>query len=869
MSEGGKRVMEVDDFSGLADCHWPDFWTGDGNPAALAAVEQAKAGGIGRFSGFALTAKGSPRWWDVQVTPIMGSDGRPERLLSISRDITETHRALEALQVSKERFRAAVDAVAGILWTNNAQGEMEGEQPGWAALTGQSFEDYQGFGWSKAVHPDDVQPTIDAWLEAVVEKKAFIFEHRLRRRDGAWRLFAVRAIPAFNSDGSIREWVGVHTDITDHKRVEAELRHSEARFRGVAEAMPGFVWTADQQGQLDYTSPRWHAYSGLDPQASHGQGWASSVCPEDQSVALARWSEAVATRSPYEVEFRLRRSDGVYRWWLARALPAVDEATDQVRWIGVCTEIEDIVAAREALANSRRDLERQIAERTADRDRMWRLSTDVMLVARFDATITAVNPAWTTLLGWQEDELVGKGFLDLVHPEDQARTVAEAGNLSQGITTQRFENRYRHKDGSYIWISWIAVPDENLIHAVGRDVTAEKKAAEALRQTEEQLRQAQKMEAVGQLTGGVAHDFNNLLTIIRSSVEFLQRPGLPENRRRRYMEAISETVTRASKLTSQLLAFARRQALKPEVFDVAERLRSNRDMFRTISGSRIQIAVELGHDPCFVEADVAQFETALVNMAVNARDAMEGEGRLTVQLKEATRIPALRGHEAKDGRFVAVSLTDTGSGIPPDRLAHIFEPFFTTKEVGKGTGLGLSQVFGFAKQSGGDVDVESEVGRGSTFTLYLPQVHPHTAVESTGPGADRTEAAEHGQGRRVLVVEDNLEVGQFSTLLLEDLGYETVWATNADEALKALAEGTRFDVVFSDVVMPGMSGVDLGHEIQRLYPDLPVVLTSGYSHVLAQDGPHGFELLHKPYAAEEVSRVLRQVMHDRQHGNRR
>jgi CheY-like chemotaxis protein len=292
-------------------------------------------------------------------------------------------------------------------------------------------------------------------------------------------------------------------------------------------------------------------------------------------------------------------------------------------------------------------------------------------------------------------------------------------------------------------------------------------------------------------------------------------------------------------------------------------------MFRTISGSRIQIAVELGHDPCFVEADVAQFETALVNMAVNARDAMEGEGRLTVQLKEATRIPALRGHEAKDGRFVAVSLTDTGSGIPPDRLAHIFEPFFTTKEVGKGTGLGLSQVFGFAKQSGGDVDVESEVGRGSTFTLYLPQVHPHTAVESTGPGADRTEAAEHGQGRRVLVVEDNLEVGQFSTLLLEDLGYETVWATNADEALKALAEGTRFDVVFSDVVMPGMSGVDLGHEIQRLYPDLPVVLTSGYSHVLAQDGPHGFELLHKPYAAEEVSRVLRQVMHDRQHGNRR
>jgi signal transduction histidine kinase len=195
--------------------------------------------------------------------------------------------------------------------------------------------------------------------------------------------------------------------------------------------------------------------------------------------------------------------------------------------------------------------------------------------------------------------------------------------------------------------------------------------AEALTNAEDALRQAQKMEAVGQLTGGVAHDFNNLLTIIRSSIDFLQRPNLPEARRHRYMEAISETVTRASKLTSQLLAFARRQALKPEVFNVAERLHSIRDMLRTIAGSRIQIAIEIACNSCFAEADVAQFETALVNMAVNARDAMEGQGRLTVQLKEVSQVPALRGHEAKDGRFIAVSLTDTGSGIPPERLAQI------------------------------------------------------------------------------------------------------------------------------------------------------------------------------------------------------
>ncbi len=375
---------------------------------------------------------------------------------------------------------------------------------------------------------------------------------------------------------------------------------------------------------------------------------------------------------------------------------------------------------------------------------------------------------------------------------------------------------------------------------------------------EEALRQAQKMEAVGQLTGGVAHDFNNLLTVIKSSTELLRRPDLAEARRRRYVDAISDTVDRATKLTGQLLAFARRQSLRPEVFDVCERLRMTADMLGSIVGSRIQICRDLPRVPCHVEADISQFETALVNLAVNARDAMNGEGSLSLRVGDSPDAPPIEGRTIISRRLVAISMTDTGCGIPKDFAARIFEPFFTTKEVGKGTGLGLSQVFGFAKQSGGTITVDSEPGRGSTFTLYLPRVE-------TTPAAQVVKSiyrpADAGGGRRVLVVEDNIDVGTFSTQLLQDLGYETLWASSADEALKLLAGNDRsFDIVFSDVVMPGMNGVDLGREIRRRYPQLPVVLTSGYSNALVEDGRDGFELLHKPYSLADLSSILEKVV---------
>jgi two-component system NtrC family sensor kinase len=377
------------------------------------------------------------------------------------------------------------------------------------------------------------------------------------------------------------------------------------------------------------------------------------------------------------------------------------------------------------------------------------------------------------------------------------------------------------------------------------------------RDAEEALKHSQRLEALGQLTGGVAHDFNNLLTVIRASVDLLRRPHLPEERRLRYIDAISDTVTRAAKLTAQLLAFARRQNLKPEVFDVGQCVTTLSEIIGTLTGSPIEIVTHTPDQPCFIDADAGQFETALINMAVNARDAMGGKGRLAITVRTVPELPGSAAGPKSPHGYVAVSVDDTGVGIPQDQFGRIFEPFFTTKEVDQGTGLGLSQVFGFAKQSGGEVMVASEVDKGSTFTLYLPRVpgddRPQQAPAEDAPSAD-------GHGMSVLVVEDNTEVGTFATHALTELGYVTTLVGNAADALTELTRNVgRFDVVFSDVMMPGMTGIDLAQEIRRRHFDLPVVLTSGYSHVLAQDGSYGFELLQKPYSIDQLAQVLHRV----------
>ena len=573
---------------------------------------------------------------------------------------------------------------------------------------------------------------------------------------------------------------------------------------------------------------------------------------------------AITTRRPDRMalqKYDIPHPDGGFeeRWWDPINTPVIGSSGDLTAVLHQVTDATARVRAEAELRALNADLEAQIVTRGRERSLTWTVSSELLSVIDLrTGCFDRINPAWTTTLGWTPQEMEGAPFSDFLLPKDAKASAEAFEQVRAGNPVLKFDNRYHTKDGEWRWLSWVAVPFEGKLYSSARDVTLERRQAETLALAEDALRQAQKMEAVGQLTGGVAHDFNNLLTVIRGSVDLLRRPDLSNERRTRYIDAIGDTADRAAKLTGQLLAFARRQALKPEIFDAGQSLTDVATMVRTLTGASIVLETIVPIEPCYILADKAQFDTAIVNMSINARDAMSGEGRLTISLGPVSGIPAIRLHPPVAGDYVAVTITDMGSGILPENVERIFEPFFTTKGLGHGTGLGLSQVIGFAKQSNGDIRVESGSEGGTTFTLYLPRA---MMDESDSDSDEKQPVTIDGDGVCVLLVEDNSDVGEFAVQALREMGYSTVLAFNGDEALAELEKDRdRFHIVFSDVVMPGMSGVELAQEIRRRHPRLPVILTSGYSHVLAQNGRYGFELLHKPYSIEQLSRVFRKAI---------
>ncbi len=671
-------------------------------------------------------------------------------------------------------------------------------------------------------------------------------------------------------------------DVTQDYLAAAALREREAELARVQQVgRIGGLEVDLRSGFHNRRSPEYLLIHGLPPEAakeSH-EDWVRRLHPEDREATEKQFREAVAgdTRE-YSAQYRIiRPSDGETRWISVRSTIERDENGRAIRLVGAHTDVTEQMAAEQALrqneerfrkladqlAELNATLAQRVEEKTRERDRIWNVSQDLLLVADRGGVWRTVNPAWTRTLGWNEAELLGRTSQWLEHPDDGGLTRSQVRKFGEADTTVRFESRFRHKDGTYRWLSWTGVADGQHIYAVARDVTAEKAAAERLKATEEALLQSQKMEAVGQLTGGIAHDFNNLLTGIVGSLDLMQtrlNQGRTDNVGR-YIDAAMTSANRAAALTHRLLAFARRQPLIPKSVDANQLVVSLEDLLRRTIGEAIDLAIVVSDDLWNTLCDPNQLESALLNLAINARDAMPDGGKLTISTANArldgvtAETPALA-----PGDYICVAVTDTGTGMSAEVAARAFDPFFTTKPIGQGTGLGLSMIYGFARQSNGHATIDSKPGQGTSVRLYLPRHHSGAVAGAASAAATAERSA---TGETVLVVEDEPVVRAVILEMLDEQGYRTLEAVDGSSGLRILQGNEQIDLLVTDVGLPGINGRQLADQARETRPDLKILFITGYAESVAiADGflQPGMEMITKPFDLDNLARRVRAMV---------
>ncbi len=719
------------------------------------------------------------RFWSATHSPLMAADGTVGFILQHAVDVTELHnlRRLSSgrdLLVQSELMRRA-DAVH---IENTALGQERGylrslfeQAPGFIAvlagpdhiftLTNAAYRQLTGHRDLLGQGVATVMPELrgQGFLElldrvfqsgeAYVAKGARVFlQHKPGSETVEERFVDFIFQPLADADGEATGIFVQGHDVTDQKRAEAAAAESERRFRSLAQSMPNHVWTALPDGALDWFNDRVYEFSGHHPGELDGDSWASIVHEDDAAAAASAWRTALEAGSPYKTEFRLRGSDGAYRWHIARAIALKDPEGTVIRWVGSNTDIEDQKRIEEALEYLNEHLEARVEERTLE-----------------------------------------------------------------------------------------------------------------LMKTQEILRHTQKMEAIGTLAGGIAHDFNNLLQVITGNLQLLAKDVVGQERAETRVCHALAGAHRGSRLASQLLAFSRRQPLEPKVCNLGRLIGNMDEIIRRSIGEAIEIETVIASGLWTTLVDPGNVENALLNLAINARDAMDGSGKLTIEAGNAILDDAYaRFHDdVAPGQYVMVAVTDTGSGMPAEIIDKVFDPFFTTKAEGKGTGLGLSMVYGFVKQSGGHIKIYSEHGNGTSIKIYLPRSHQ---AENAVIAYD--DAPVTGGTETVLVAEDDEAVRVTAVALLKDLGYQVLTAKDAQSALVVIESGTHIDLLFTDVVMPGpLRSTELAHKVRTQRPDVGILFTSGYTENSIVHGGRldsGVNLLSKPYTSEALARKVRQVL---------
>jgi PAS domain S-box-containing protein len=772
------------------------------------------------------------RWFLARAIPVRDAQGAIIRWVGSNTDIHERKLAEDANTRDRDRFwQLSQDLLVVCDFT----GLITAVNPAVTRMLGWEEADFVGHDIIGFIHPDDVQRS-RTQLACLTEGQPMQgFENRFRARDGSYRVIAWAGVPEAGPSEAGRLPAGrIHSVGRDMTEAYAARRDRDRSWT----LSPVVKVVATVSGRMLAVNPAWTRLLGWTEAESVGRHVNDFLAPEGLEAGMRGLEQLARGRTMVDYETVSLTRSGERRRISWTTMP--EDGT-------LYAFGRDVTAERQAAA--------ALADSRAERDRIWNTTNDLMAVAGQDGYLKSVNPAWSRLLGHDEATLLARPFLELVAEDDRPRVRAAMARLARGESVTEFEDRLLHADGRTSLIAWNGEPLGDTFYVVGRNVTEQ-------RRVEEALRQSQKMEAVGQLTGGIAHDFNNLLQGITGSLELLQK-RLAQGRLGdldRFITGAMAAANRAAALTHRLLAFSRRQPLDPKPVSVNPLVASMEDLLRRTLGERIELDFILAPDLWRTLCDPHQLENAVLNLAINARDAMPEGGTLTIATGNCALDEAspFWSREMRPGAYVCLSVTDTGIGMSPETLARAFEPFFTTKPIGQGTGLGLSMIYGFVRQSEGHAAIASEPGRGTAVRLFLPRHSGEAAAEAphdAGPAR-----LPRGAGHTVLIIEDEPVVRGLIAEVVADLGFTALEAGDGPAGLEVLQSPRRIDLLISDVGLPGLNGRQLADAARLLRPGLKVIFMTGYAEAAASAQGFlepGMALITKPFAMGELAAKIR------------
>jgi PAS domain S-box-containing protein len=861
-------------------------------------------------------------WFNYSLSALRDEDGSVAAVLNITPETTERvllERRLSdeqsALAISEERLRLAVDNADVGLWDVDVVNDILTWPDRTKAMFGISadvpvtMEDFYS-----GLHPDDREVTTAAYLAATNPDLRAVYDVEYRtigKEDGLERWIAAKGRGVFDGSGRCLRITGTAREITARKAAEvrrsalvdltqalrelqepADIAYAAAEVLGrtLGSSRVGYA-AIDHHAETLHVDRDWTAkgvvtLAGVLSLGDYGSFIESLKRGEFTVIGDVRVDPRTAGPAADALESKSTRSfvnapvleqgklvavffvnHANARIWGDDDLSLIKEFADRTRNAVERARGEHALRDSEArLRELNETLEAQVEARSAERDRLWSLSQDMLARADYTGMMSAVSPAWTQVLGWTEGELLSRGYATFMHPDDMPPTLEAIARMAETHQPTRFENRIATSGGEWKSIEWTVAPEPDGFNfiAVGRDVSEAKDREAELEEAQEALRQSHKMEAVGQLTGGIAHDFNNLLAGISGSLEIIER-RLAQGRvegLERFIEGAQSSAQRAASLTQRLLAFSRRQTLDPKPTDVNRLVHGMEDLIVRTVGPAIAVDVVGAADLWPTRIDAVQLESALLNLAINARDAMPDGGRITIET--ANKWIDDRGARERDltpGQYISICVTDTGTGIPKDIAERIFDPFFTTKPIGQGTGLGLSMIHGFVRQSGGQVRVYSEPGAGTTMCLYLPR---YTGMAGPEEQAPTSEIPATGAGETVLVIDDEPIVRMLLVEVVEEAGYIPLEAKDGPSGLEILKSEARIDLLITDVGLPGgMNGHQVADAARITRPDLKVLFVTGYAENVAVGNgllDQGMQVITKPFVTTDLAAKITEII---------